>query len=63
MQTSLVDPMSQDFVTEYIPRDDESEAKLVSPDGYGSVILTDEDVKQYHLGDLGIGFPPDMDER
>lgn len=46
--------------TVYIPRDDETEARrLVDTNGVGDVILDEEQVREYHLTDFGMGTPYD----
>lgn len=47
-----------------VPRDDESEAmRYRDTSGLGYPILDDNDIRQYSMQDLGIGFPPDEDFR
>lgn len=44
----------------YISRDDETEAKLVSPQGLGDVhYMNEEDVRGYNMEDFGMGVNPD----
>lgn len=51
LQTSSTPPSSE----EYIPRDDESEVKRLDAEGVGEMILlTDEEIKAYALGDFNL---------
>ena len=48
--------MNPQIETEYIPRDDESEAARVGMRSGNYTVLTDEDVKQYSLQDMGLNI-------
>lgn len=59
MQTSSIISQSD---TEYIPRDDESEAKRVQDiSGVGELAyLETDEIKEYHMADYNFGLPDEM---
>jgi hypothetical protein len=55
LQTSLIQP---DTKYEHIPRDDESEAALVNPNGIGDPSYLDvDDIKDYAMANWGLEIP------
>lgn len=44
--------------SDYISRDDETEASLVAQPSMNGPIFDIEEIRQYNLQEYGIGFPP-----